>query len=184
MMNGMQKYVRLVEEGKIEKDCRVFINTLGSQILSTRDIRLFEQYYREYLKNIMLEITEEDRLNMEIFDEKRRWLERWGADFAIDDYGTGYNSERNLMLFHPNLVKIDMSFVRDIDKDLTKQTFVRNILSYLKANNIQSLAEGVETEEEFLFLKEMGVELMQGFYIGRPEDEPTFNPEFMEKYMK
>lgn len=184
MIKGMETYVRQVENGRISENCRVFLNSLGSQMLSSRDLILLEQRYQKYLKNIMLEITEEERLDMGLFDKKRRRLAEWGAEFAIDDYGTGYNSERNLVLFHPYLVKIDMSFIRDIDKDVTKQTFVKNIISYLKDNDILCLAEGVETEAEYLYLKEQGVDLVQGYYVGYPADEPALNSKFIEKYVK
>ncbi len=67
---------------------------------------------------------------------------------AIDDFGSGYSNDSSLVFLSPNLVKIDISIVREIHKSLDKQNLLENLISYAKKRDIIVLAEGVETIEE------------------------------------
>ena len=67
-----------------------------------------------------------------------------------------------------NYIKIDMMFVRDIHKDETRQKLVENMISFAHRQNIRVIAEGVEIEEELQQLMRMGVDFVQGYYLGKP----------------
>ena len=71
-----------------------------------------------------------------------------------------------------DIVKVDASFVRNVDTDINKQALVKNLISYARARNIAVLAEGVETREEMETLIGFGVDYLQGFYLGMPREKP------------
>jgi EAL domain-containing protein (putative c-di-GMP-specific phosphodiesterase class I) len=99
-----------------------------------------------------------------------------GGKIAIDDFGAGYNNEGALISISPDFLKIDMSLVRDIDKDQHKQQLVSNLIKYTKSNGVKTIAEGVESLAEMRTLISLKVDCLQGFYLGRPHDKPADIP--------
>ncbi|TCK04949.1 GGDEF domain-containing protein [Marinobacterium mangrovicola] len=95
-----------------------------------------------------------------------------GFHIAIDDLGSGYSGLKLWSELHPDYVKIDMHFVRGIDKDSVKREFVRSICNIGHTLDCKIIAEGIETLEELHTLQEMGVRYGQGFLLGRPAQEP------------
>ena len=168
---GMGTFAKLAEQGRITGGQRVFLNSIGSQILSEADFQQFARQYEPYLKRLVLEITESEPGNKEYLKQKIKVTRQWGGLLAIDDYGTGYNSEASLIFLSPDLVKVDMSIVRDIDKDENRQNILESLLNYAGHRTIKVLAEGVETEEEMRFLVRAGVDYLQGYYVARPDLE-------------
>ena len=171
LFESMKTYSSKIKEGLIPKETKVFINTINSQSLSKKLFSVFENEYRDYLENIVLEITETDSLDDAFFAQKLDYIKKWNAMIAIDDFGTGYNTDVALIFLSPNLVKIDMSIVRDVDKDIDKQNILENLMSYTKKRNIIVLAEGVERIEEVETLVAFGVDLFQGYYFAKPDFE-------------
>jgi len=88
-----------------------------------------------------------------------------GALFAIDDFGTGHAGLQSLLGFQPDIIKLDISLIRDIDKDSVRQTLLKGILSFCAEMNIHIIAEGVETPAEREVLFSLGVDLIQGFIL-------------------
>jgi EAL domain-containing protein (putative c-di-GMP-specific phosphodiesterase class I) len=72
----------------------------------------------------------------------------------------------------PNVIKIDRELITNIDQDPLKQAIVGGIMSMAVQSNITTLAEGVETAQEFAYIKQIGIQLVQGFYFARPAPEP------------
>ena len=171
LFESMKTYSTKIKDGLIPKETKVFINTINSQSLSKKLFSAFENEYKEYLENIVLEITETDSLDDAFFAQKLEYIKKWNAMIAIDDFGTGYNTDVALIFLSPNLVKIDMSIVRDVDKDIDKQNILENLMSYTKKRNIIVLAEGVERIEEVETLISFGVNLFQGYYFAKPDFE-------------
>lgn len=89
--------------------------------------------------------------------------------FAIDDFGTGYAGLRMLYEHPPDLLKIDRFFIQGIAHDHRKRLFVANTVQLAHVMGIQVVAEGVETEDEFLACREVGCDLAQGYLIARPQ---------------
>ena len=152
---------------------KLFINTIPGHFLSDYDIDMLVQKYGGYMDQFIFELTEQDTVS----DEELEKLRRLNGDFsnshiAIDDYGTGHSNIVNLMRYAPQIIKIDHFLILDIHKNQNKQLFVRNIIEFAKLNKIMVLAEGVETSNELHMLIDLGVDLIQGFYTGRPEPVP------------
>jgi EAL domain-containing protein (putative c-di-GMP-specific phosphodiesterase class I) len=91
-----------------------------------------------------------------------------GMRIAIDDFGTGYSSLAYLTRFPVGALKIDRSFVADVNKDPNNATIVRTIIEMAHSLGFSVVAEGVETEEQATFLRLMRCERAQGYLFARP----------------
>ena len=95
-------------------------------------------------------------------------ITRLGPDIAIDDFGTGYSSLRYLKHLPVQQLKIDKSFVCGAGDQVADPVIIRAIITMAHSLNLQVVAEGVETAEQFEYLRALGCDLGQGFLIGRP----------------
>ncbi|WP_222612476.1 bifunctional diguanylate cyclase/phosphodiesterase [Undibacterium flavidum] len=107
-------------------------------------------------------------------------LHRRGVRMAIDDFGTGYSSLSYLKKFKVSKLKIDQSFIRDISSDPEDKAIIRAIISMAKTLGLQTIAEGVETEEQLNFLSEQACDEVQGYFFARPMAATQFE-EFMRQ---
>ena len=98
-----------------------------------------------------------------------------GVSLTIDDYGQGFSNLSNLKKFSFNKIKIDMEFIKNLPQDINSQIIVTSSIKMAKALGIKVVAEGVERQEQFEFLKKHGCDLIQGFlfYKPIPADELT-----------
>jgi diguanylate cyclase (GGDEF)-like protein/PAS domain S-box-containing protein len=127
-----------------------------------RESRLDPQY-------LMLEITE--NLLLKESDQAAQWLcslKDCGVKLAVDDFGTGYSSLSYLKNFPVDVLKIDRSFIKDIPEDKEDISLVTAIVAMADSLGIGVIAEGVETEEQRQFLKDIGCDYMQGFLFDEP----------------
>ena len=165
---SMKTFVQLQEYGLLEPGCKVFINSIANQLLQPDMIRLFDMSFKPHLKEIVCEFTEEERYNLQLTQQKTQLMRHWGAMVAIDDYGCGYNGEAILLDVQPDIVKIDINIMRNIHQDPDRQGLVRNLVKYAHERNILVLGEGVECKEEMQASVELGIDLLQGFYVAVP----------------
>ena len=178
---SMQAFINQIESGNISPNARLFLNSFSSQILSDDDFNDYEQRYKEYLPNIVMEVLESDELDEGFARKKSEYVRGWGGIIALDDFGTGYNGDYSLILLNPDLVKIDMNMVRGVDTDENKQELILNLISYAKKQGIKILAEGVQTRDEMIKLVEFGVDYMQGNYLALPMFTPSPVSESVKK---
>lgn len=95
-------------------------------------------------------------------------LRRRGVRFALDDFGDGRSSLRLWSELRPDYVKVDKYFVRNIDTEAVKVQTLRGLLGFAELFGTKVIAEGIETEAELVALRDLGVDMGQGFYLGRP----------------
>ncbi len=169
---SLKNYREQIEKGRISPDSKIFINSLSNCLMKKEDILLLENENRKYLKNIVLEVLESDKANDEYISAKQKLISGWGAKIALDDFGSGYNSEYALITINPDLIKIDRSIISGCDRDISRMSIISNLVQVAKTKNILVLAEGVETYNEMKTVIECGVDLIQGYYINRPLFEP------------
>jgi len=105
---------------------------------------------------------------------KMHALRERGIRISVDDFGTGYSSLSYLQRLPIDTLKIDLSFIEDVDVNPENQEIVRAIISMARNLHLESLAEGVEREGQLRFLRDEGCEFIQGFYFSKPVDEHTF----------
>ncbi len=101
-------------------------------------------------------------------------LRSMGFKLALDDFGTGYSSMSYLQKIAADKIKIDISFVRDIHKSEINQKIVGSIVQIANAINAQTVAEGIENEEELSIIQRLGVNFIQGYFTGKPVDSEHF----------
>ncbi|MEJ8306699.1 bifunctional diguanylate cyclase/phosphodiesterase [Saccharibacillus sacchari] len=115
-----------------------------------------------------LEITEGMTLDVEAASHKMKQLRDMGVHISIDDFGTGYSSLHYLKRLPISRLKVDRSFVRDIETDLGDRDIVKAIISMAHNLKITVIAEGVENEEQLAFLEANACDEVQGYLFGRP----------------
>ncbi|MEM9168881.1 MAG: bifunctional diguanylate cyclase/phosphodiesterase [Pseudomonadota bacterium] len=104
-------------------------------------------------------------------------IKRLGARFAIDDFGAGYTSFRNLKALDIDILKIDGSFVTGVSSSRENQLFVRTLLDLARNFGMKTVAEWVDNEADAILLKGLGVDFLQGYLIGKPQTAPDWLPE-------
>jgi len=120
------------------------------------------------INRIIFEFTEAERLDTDHILHILRSYRAMGFQTAIDDFGAGYAGLGLLSKFQPDIVKLDMDLIRDIDTSTVKQTIVGSILGMLRDLGVTPLCEGVETVGEYELLRSLGVDLMQGYLLAKP----------------
>ena len=123
------------------------------------------------LNRIIFEFTEEEAIDTNHLLHILRSYKAMGFKTAIDDFGAGYAGLGLLSKFQPDIVKLDMALIRDVDTDTVKRTIVRNTLNMLTDLGIQAVCEGIETVGEYDALSDLGVSLMQGYLLAKPAFE-------------
>jgi len=97
-------------------------------------------------------------------------FQKMGISIALDDFGTGYSSLSTLREFHFDVIKLDRSFLTNVESNFQARSFVRAIISLGNSINTPLIAEGVETKEQLRILEEEGCTEIQGFLFGQPVD--------------
>lgn len=121
------------------------------------------------LHRIIFEVTEGERIeDGPWFAEILREYQRCGFKTAIDDFGAGYAGMKLLADFQPDIIKLDMDLIRDVDRHPPRQAIVRNLIRLCEDMQITVIAEGIETAAERDFLHDAGIHLMQGYLIAKP----------------
>ena len=134
-------------------------------------------------KNIVLEITETFAINdmnrvMRIIEG----LKELGPQIALDDFGTGYSSLNYIKQFPLDIIKVDKTFIDDIVDDEYAQAFIKLIVNLSKTIGTNICVEGVEHEEQYELLKELGADYIQGYYFGKPVNSKEFEKINFKKF--
>ena len=121
------------------------------------------------VENIVFETVEGEQI------EDGKWLaevfreyQRIGFLTAIDDFGAGYAGLNLLADFQPDIIKLDMALVRNVQQRRRSQVIIRSVADICRELDIRLIAEGVETEDEYRCLQDLGISLMQGYLLARP----------------
>lgn len=155
------------ERGYQEKLC---VNSFPSEVFHPDESRAYFDYFPEDIKDkLVVEMLEYPRFSPLYWHLKKTQIKNHGIEIALDDFGTGYNDYSSLALIEPDYIKLDRCIISDINMDSRKQELLKEIVDMAaRPMNIKVLAEGVETREEYNYLKNSGARLAQGYYLGRP----------------
>ncbi len=146
----------------------LFMNVDPSQL---RDDRLVteNELFSQMADRVILEITERASLtSIPGFEHKVMSLKKKGFKIAVDDLGAGYSGLTTFAQLEPEFVKLDGSLVRGVGTSERKRMIIGSMASLCLELGIAVVAEGVETQEEFEVLRELGCTHFQGFFVGRP----------------
>ncbi|GEM_PF-586037 len=127
---------------------------------------------REIASRVVFEILESESVrNYDELLSSLHDLKSYGAQIAIDDFGSGYSNFSHVLQLGVDFIKIDGSLIRNIATDRHSRVLVEGIVEFSKRLNIRTIAEFVENEAILEILREIGVDYAQGFYVGRPSPE-------------
>lgn len=131
-----------------------------------------------------LELTESSLVkNLTETVQKMKQIRAMGIAIAIDDFGTGYSSLAYLARFPISTLKIDQAFVRNIHCEKINNAIVEAIMGLGKNLDFTLIAEGVETEQELIYMKAKGCQFFQGYYFSRPQDFESFKSLIYASYL-
>jgi EAL domain-containing protein (putative c-di-GMP-specific phosphodiesterase class I) len=132
----------------------------------------FEQDVKDVglsVNDIVLEITERLAIkDLILFKETVKKLEGSGFTVAIDDVGAGYSSLHTIAELSPTYLKYDMALIRDINRHAIKRGLLESLIPFSKKIESIIIAEGIETEDEFSVLQDLGIQYGQGFFFAKP----------------
>jgi diguanylate cyclase (GGDEF)-like protein len=121
------------------------------------------------LDRLILELTEHEQVeDYEALNAALLPARQQGMRLAVDDAGAGYASMRHWLLLKPDLLKLDISLVRDVDSDAAKRALCRAIITFAHATGMRVIAEGVETQAELAAVRALGADYGQGYLLQRP----------------
>jgi EAL domain-containing protein (putative c-di-GMP-specific phosphodiesterase class I) len=148
---------------------KLFVN-LHSADLADEELYSRDSPLASFATRVVLEMTERASLcNVKNVAACVAKLKGLGFQIAIDDLGAGYAGLTSFTQLEPEIVKLDMSLVRDVDKDTRRQSIVRSMKRLSDDLQIAVVAEGVETRTERDVLADLGCDLLQGYLFARPE---------------
>ena len=123
--------------------------------------------------HLVFEIVESQQLSdLETVRSLVRRLKDRGIRIALDDFGTGFNNLSGITEIQPDFIKLDKSLTHDLNDDGRKWTLVANIVDSAKQSDIKVIAEGVEDKKTARMLESAGVDYLQGYLFGMPDEEP------------
>jgi diguanylate cyclase (GGDEF)-like protein len=161
------------------KHVTLAVNVSGTASSDPAWLQDFVAYIRtvkDVAPRLIVELTETAALHH--FEENAQFvsqLREVGVRVAIDDFGAGYTSFRNLQMLHVDTVKIDGSYVKDLSRSPENQVFVRTLVDLAKNFNIKTVAEWVGSDEDAALLESFGVDYFQGFHFGEPVTDPKWD---------
>ena len=157
----------------IKSEHKLFLNCVPSAILDPGFRETSVEFCLKELgikpQNLVIEVTEREAIeNYDLFREAVRFYSEVGFSIAVDDTGSGYSSLETVVELKPHYIKLDISIVRGIDKNILKQELLKALNGLANKMGSIVIAEGIETEEELGALKQLGITLGQGFLFGKP----------------
>ena len=150
-------------------DTLLSVNSFPEECMTDDEEAIFHDCFPETQTNMVLEILEYTTLNQEKWETKQKQLKKRQVKTVLDDFGTGNNIDVDLVnIFDSVMVKLDRTLIADIDSNPNRQKVVIDYIEQFHNKGVLVLAECVETEEELNYLKSVGVDFAQGYYLGRP----------------
>jgi len=170
----LSKAIGLVKEGT-----SVAVNVSVRTLTDPRYLTALEKTLADGLDpaRFNFEITETAAVaNMSDAQEFARRIRELGCSLSLDDFGTGFSSFTYLKHIPAQFLKIDIEFIRELEKNPADQQLVQAIVSIARGLGQKTVAEGVEDEETLATVRKLGVDFAQGFHLGRPEPTEVKQP--------
>ncbi len=131
-------------------------------------------------ENLVLEVTESLAINdMSRMKKIIKEIKALGVNIALDDFGTGYSSLNYIKQMDLDIIKVDRTFIRDIAEDDYAKAFIKLIAELSTQLKVQVCVEGVEDEKQLAVLKELNIDMIQGFYFGKPMKVQDFERKYL-----
>jgi EAL domain-containing protein (putative c-di-GMP-specific phosphodiesterase class I) len=123
-------------------------------------------------QKVVFEILETDKIeNYEEIKNFIKDIKKYGCKVAIDDFGSGYSNFSHILELNVDFLKIDSSLVKFVTTDENSRVVVKTIINFASNLGLKTIAEFVEDKDSLELLEKMGVDFIQGYYIGKPSSE-------------
>lgn len=174
MRNACQQMQQWQAHGLVNTEAIVSVNVSGRQFDKANFIDRIHQILQISGlsgKSLCIEVTENILIaNSNEMNDCLHQLRQSGISMSVDDFGTGYSSLSRLHSFPIDTLKIDRSFVSEVETRTDNQAIIRTIMGLAASLQLQVVVEGVETENQFQYLQNLGCHYGQGYWLGRPLD--------------
>lgn len=155
---------------------RKFLLNLEAEMFAESEFRIHDMvsFFADHKGHFVFELTE--RAAIEDYATFRKLLDEFrakGIEVAIDDAGSGYASLEAIAALSPDYLKITKGLISTLPDEPIKQDLVRMLVDLAKKTGAQTLAEGIETVAEYDACRELGIDLMQGYYLAHPHEQPS-----------
>lgn len=150
---------------------KVAVNITTHQFMQSNLVEMIDAILKETKldpKYLELELSENIVIKQSCVEQMLPRLKKLGVSLAIDDFGTGYSSLSYLKKIPLDKLKIDRSFVKNIDLNKSDEVIIQAIITMAKSLNLEVTAEGVETKQQLAFLKENACPEIQGYFFSKP----------------
>ena len=144
------------------------MNSFPSEAFTIGEGKVYKDYYGDITGKNIIEILEYPYTSSKAVTLKKAAALSDNIQIAIDDFGSGINNMDIVDMYQPNIVKLDRLLISEIDQNRFKQEYVKHHITEFHRRGIKVIAEGVERVEEFDFLKKLGADFFQGYYLARP----------------
>lgn len=172
LRQALSEFTAFLTHYQNERRLKLAVNISPTHFLQADFVSQVEEIMTQFdltRCQLVLEVTECVVIqDIEDISEKMDQLHKLGVAISLDDFGTGYSSLSYIKRLPFDTLKIDRSFIRDITIDSNDAAIVEAILSMTQSLGVDVIAEGVETEEQRLFLEKRGCERHQGYLFGKP----------------
>ena len=179
VFEGACAQIKVWQKDELTRNLALSVNVSAKQFHQkdfVDDVQAAIRYHDISPALLKLELTESMLLtNVESTIETMQALKKIGVQFSLDDFGTGYSSLQYLKRLPLNQLKIDGSFVRDIAVNTSDQAIVCTIAAMANTLELNVIAEGVETKEQYMQLQKSGCRHYQGYLFGKPVPIEEFN---------
>ncbi|WP_375279906.1 EAL domain-containing protein [Pseudooctadecabacter sp.] len=147
-------------------DCYLSVNTSAKTLATGQIASLVPD--RDG-RNIIMEITEHSAIeDLDVLLMEIDRLRDMNIRIAVDDAGAGYSGLQQIIRLRPDVIKLDMSLTQNVDQDVARRSLASAMVKFAADTQAKVVAEGIETEAERQTLRRIGVELGQGYHLGRP----------------
>jgi len=174
LLNKLTK-IMLIKSFEIFRhhDCSFSINLSFSELLDEKNqdeiIKILDDYGR-HAKKLTFEILEDDAIeDYELLNRFLNKVQKYGVDIAIDDFGSGYSNFGHIISMNTHFLKIDGSLIKIVDYDVQARVLVKSIVDFAKSMQIKTVAEFVHSKDVYDTVERLGVDCVQGFYLGKPK---------------
>ncbi len=155
---------------RLPQDTRLFMNLHPQELVDASALCTRMEVLQLWGNRVVLEITERSNVGTDFsWEGALERVKQMGFQIAVDDLGSGYAALSMLAELQPHYMKVDMSIVRNVDRDDHKLRLVNLLCRFAEATGSEVVAEGVETDAEAEALAAAGVDLVQGYLFGEPK---------------
>ncbi|MCX7627552.1 MAG: GGDEF domain-containing protein [Methylophilaceae bacterium] len=182
----LSRWIVLASFARLKLSGKVFLNISPDVLQHGAKSGETLQYIKElglHPHQVIIEITESTpTLDYPLMRDATRHYRGMGFEIAIDDLGEGFSGLRLWSELRPNYVKIDKHFIQGMNRDAVKLQFVRSIQEIANKASARIIAEGIETHDDLMVVRDLGIAYGQGYYIARPDAEPVqeLSPELVQ----